>query len=115
MKYSESAEFNERIWKTIAEIPYGRVMSYGKVAQAAGFPGLARRVGQAMHRAPESLGLPWHRVINSSGKIAFAIGSDQYNLQRAKLESEGIEFNKECIDMQQFMYQPSLDEILWKP
>ena len=85
---------NEMIWQIIAAIPYGRVASYGQIARLAGFPNHARYVGSILKKLPADSKLPWHRVVNAQGKLAFPVDSDSYQCQRAKLEAEGIKFEQ---------------------
>jgi len=51
-------------------------------------------VGTALRKTPRGKSIPWHRVINSQGKISFPIGSAQAKEQRQLLESEGVTFNQ---------------------
>ena len=83
-------ESSKRIIKVICSIPTGHVLSYGEVARRAGFGNGARRVARLLHSASEKHKLPWHRVINSQGKLSLT--GEAYNVQRALLQSEGIEF-----------------------
>lgn len=85
-------DINHRIWQVVADIPAGRVCSYGTVAQRAGLARAARRVASALKKLPPDSRVPWHRVINAQGRIAFPVGSEAYERQRARLESEGITF-----------------------
>lgn len=50
-------------------IPRGQVASYGQVARLAGLPQHARLVGYVLKQLDAGADLPWHRVINSQGKI----------------------------------------------
>ena len=50
--------FQEKVWWTIAKIPFGRTRTYGEVARSIGKPGAARAVGQAMHQNPLPLIFP---------------------------------------------------------
>ena len=93
--------FTERIRITIKSIPYGRVATYGQIAALAGNPRGARQVARILHSSSRKHGLPWHRVINSRGTISLPEGRG-YELQRTLLESEGIEFRAEHIDLQRF-------------
>jgi O-6-methylguanine DNA methyltransferase len=61
-------DFKNRVLKVVAEIPKGKVLSYGQVAMAAGNPRAARVVGNIMKKNSDKL-IPCHRVILSSGKI----------------------------------------------
>lgn len=104
-----------RIWETIADIPSGRVVNYGQVAEIAGIPRGARQVGYALRHAPDRMNLPWHRVLRSSGQSAFERGSRLYRLQRDRLADEGVAMSNGKVDMKRFRWQPDLDELLWKP
>lgn len=77
----------------MANIPRGKVSTYGAVAQSAGLASAARRVGAALRGLPADTRIPWHRVINAQGRISFPVGSDAYEKQRSKLEQEGIRFS----------------------
>jgi methylated-DNA-protein-cysteine methyltransferase-like protein len=56
MTYAQNA-FDQAIWAIVTNVPPGRVMSYGEVARAAGYPRHARMVSKAMSRSTEPL--PW--------------------------------------------------------
>jgi methylated-DNA-protein-cysteine methyltransferase-like protein len=60
-------------------------MTYGEVAEAAGFPGAARQVVWALKAADR--GLPWHRVVGAGLKIR--LPGEAGLEQRLRLESEG--------------------------
>ena len=77
-------KFDTAIWKVVSSISSGRVMGYGEVARAAGFPRHARMVSKAMSRSPEQL--PWYRVVRSDRTLAFDVGSEAYKKQRSLLE-----------------------------
>ncbi len=104
-----------RILETIREIPRGRVASYGQVAEIAGIPRGARQVGYALRHSPPGLKLPWHRVLQSSGKSAFDPDSPAFREQKARLADEGIVVLNGKVDMAKYRWQPDLDELLWKP
>ena len=81
------AGFFQAVYEIVAQIPRGRVVSYGQIARLLGSPRAARQVGWAMRQCPEEL--PWQRVIMSDGSIA---GGGWSELRRALLEEEGIPF-----------------------
>ncbi len=60
--------FQIRIYNELPKVPYGHTVSYGQLAEMAGFKGAARAVGQAMRKNPVPVIVPCHRVIGSSGK-----------------------------------------------
>ncbi len=76
-----------RLRTIIAHVPRGRVITYGQVAAAAGFPGAARLTVRAL-QAAESL--PWHRVVAAGGRIALPGGEGRE--QRLRLAMEGVTF-----------------------
>ena len=104
-----------RIWDTISDIPRGKVASYGQVADVAGIPRGARQVGYALRHLPQGSDVPWHRVIQASGKIAFDKDTPQYNEQKQRLQQEDVAVIAGRIEMQKYRWQPDLDELLWKP
>jgi methylated-DNA-protein-cysteine methyltransferase related protein len=104
-----------RIWDTIRDIPQGSVASYGQIAEIAGIPRGARQVGYALRQLPDGHDVPWHRVITASGRPAFERGSRPYQEQCKRLMMEGVTIIAGRVDMQQYRWQPELDELLWKP
>ncbi len=101
----------QRIWDTVARIPYGRVATYGQIARLAGLGRRARLVGYALHNSPHTLELAWHRVINTKGKISFPKNSDRHQIQQEKLESEGVVFTDGRVDLVTYRWRPSAEEI----
>ena len=101
------------VWQVVQGIPRGHVLTYGEVARLAGMSRAARRVSQAMRRAPRDMDLPWHRVVNAQGKISFPEESPGYQRQKDLLEEEGVVFLKGKIDLDRFGYQGALDHLLW--
>ena len=82
-----------RIHAVIRRIPYGKVATYGQIAELAGLPGHARQVGYALHALPYSTAVPWHRVINAAGGISRRAVPGAELTQRQLLEEEGVEFD----------------------
>jgi len=101
----------EKIWDTVQQIPEGRVATYGQIARLAGLGKRARMVGYALHRTPDHMELPWHRVINAQGRIAFPPDSEQYRHQRDKLTAEDIPFTGERVDLERYRWRPELDDV----
>ncbi len=93
------------IYTVIAAIPAGKVASYGQVAALAGFPQNSRLVGRLLKIMPSDSVIPWHRVVNSQGKISFPVGSNKYQEQRQKLLSEGVLFKNDKVNMRECRWQ----------
>ncbi|MHC4066568.1 MAG: MGMT family protein, partial [Planctomycetota bacterium] len=66
---SKAQQLHERIFRVVRQIPAGQAATYGQVAMVAGLPS-ARMVGRALAALPDKSEVPWHRVINSQGKLA---------------------------------------------
>ena len=105
--------FDTAIWKVVSSISSGRVMGYGEVARAAGYPRHARMVSKAMSRSPEPL--PWYRVVRSDRTLAFEVGSEAYKKQRGLLEEEGVQFVNGKAKPLFSDDDKNLDELLWGP
>ncbi len=76
-------DFGEDVARVLERLEPGEVVSYGEVAEEAGFPGAARAVGNLVRSTP---GLPWWRVVARSGRLAPGLEQRQTEL----LRSEGI-------------------------
>jgi len=62
-------EFQQKVWKALLTIPFGKTRSYGQIAQQIGIPKAVRAVGSANGKNPISIVVPCHRVIGSTGKL----------------------------------------------
>ena len=81
----------EDIYRWVRRVPEGKVATYGQIAGLVGRCS-ARQVGYAMAALDDDAGVPWHRIINSQGRISLRNGSDGHQLQRILLEAEDIVF-----------------------
>ena len=86
------AALHARIFALVAEIPAGRVATYGQIARIVGCT--ARMAGYAMAAVPAGCGVPWHRVINAQGRISQRIQGGGEVRQRRLLEAEGLRFDR---------------------
>jgi methylated-DNA-protein-cysteine methyltransferase-like protein len=82
------------ILDALRSIPRGVTVSYGEVARRAGRPRNARQVARVLHALSESLELPWHRVIGSSGRISLPMDGAGA-LQARLLRKEGVAVDPE--------------------
>jgi methylated-DNA-protein-cysteine methyltransferase-like protein len=76
-------DFSEEVANVLEQLKPGEVVSYGDVAEEAGFPGAARAVGNLVRTTP---GLPWWRIVARSGRLAPGLEQRQTEL----LRSEGV-------------------------
>lgn len=80
-----------RIYAVVREIPAGKVAAYGQIASMVG-ECTARMVGYAMAALPDDSDVPWQRVINAQGKISPRGDQMSTEVQRLRLEEEGVHF-----------------------
>lgn len=100
------------ILAAVRAIPAGTVAGYGQVARRAGLPGRARWVARVLAESDQP-DLPWHRVLRSDGRIAFAPGSAGFVEQRRRLLAEGVVVAED--GRTALARQPDLDSLLWGP
>lgn len=112
-KAKPDREWAKNVWKVVADIPPGHVLTYGDVARLSGLPRAARRVSQAMSWAPKKLKLPWHRVINAQGKISIPEDSPWHRKQKELLQDEGVVFLNGKVDLDRYGYRGAVDRLLW--
>ena len=84
------SEFTKNVIAMVKKIPRGRVASYSQIAALAGKPGAARGVVWILHSCSDAYDLPWHRVVNAKGQIAFKEDRKNHREQKRRLEKEGI-------------------------
>lgn len=85
-------EFTLALIEAIKSVPKGKVATYGQVAAMAGNPRAARRVAWLLSSSSRKRGLPWQRIINAKGEIAFPRESASFKRQKALLRAEGVTF-----------------------
>lgn len=82
-------ELLEQMYTVVAQIPPGRVTTYGRIAQMTE-GATPRMVGTAMRKLPEDSTLPWQRVVSASRRLADHSGAAR---QRERLAAEGVVFD----------------------
>ena len=98
-------DFSDKVYKVVAKIPYGKVTTYGAIAEVCGIQSSARTVGWAINGAGSS-GLPCHRVVNRNGELTGKLHFGDPNLMEDLLRSEGIEFENEKVIMSKHFWKP---------
>ncbi|MET3547893.1 methylated-DNA-protein-cysteine methyltransferase-like protein [Paenibacillus favisporus] len=98
--------FTMNVIHIIQNIPEGRVMTYGQIAELAGSRRAARQVVRILHSLGRKHHLPWHRVVNAKGEIAL-VEEESRMLQILYLKGEGVEVDAEGrIDLEAYRYHP---------
>lgn len=98
-------DFKNRVFAMVAQIPKGRVMTYGQLAALAGAPWAAWEVGQIAHFGPPKL--PWQRVVNKKGGLAKGYTPGGQEAHKKDLQADGIKVTDE--------YTVDVEELLWWP
>ena len=101
------AKFSKRVEALVAQIPEGRVMTYGQLAGLAGNARSARIVGGIAHFGDPNL--PWQRVVNKKGGLASGYPGGRKG-HKAHLEAEGVTVQGSDGD-----YWVDIKELLWFP
>lgn len=81
------SNFREKVYTLMAEVPSGRVTTYGDIAGLSGHANASRVVGGIAHGGPEDL--PWHRLVNRFGGLASGFHGGR-EIQQQLLEAEGV-------------------------
>ena len=98
--------FRQRVEAVVAQIPQGRVMTYGQIAAICGNPRAARIVGGVAHFGDPDL--PWQRVVNKSGGLAAGYPGGRAGHKQV-LEGEGIVVSEDFkVNVKELLWQPSL-------
>jgi methylated-DNA-protein-cysteine methyltransferase-like protein len=96
-------DYAEAVLELVERIPPGRVMSYGMIAEALRERtgrGSARAVGTVMARYGG--GVPWHRVVNSAGRLP----PGHEETARVRLEAEGVPFRGDNVQLSAVVWWP---------
>jgi methylated-DNA-protein-cysteine methyltransferase-like protein len=100
--------YRERVFEIVRQIPSGRVMTYGQIAEILGEGYTPRTVGYVMNAAEKDV--PWQRVINAQGACSTGHVVLPVDLQQRMLEDEGVIFNdKKRCDLKTYRWEP--DEV----
>jgi methylated-DNA-[protein]-cysteine S-methyltransferase len=83
-------EFYQKVWTACAQIPRGKVATYGELAARIGRPGAARAVGRALAANPFAPAIPCHRVIAASGAMTGYSAPGGVARKRQMLIAEGV-------------------------
>lgn len=103
-----SENFFERVYDVVRQIPYGKVTSYGAIANVLGTARSARMVGWAMNASHNREDIPAHRVVNRKGLLTGKLHFDGTNLMQQLLESEGIVIiDNQIIDFEKHFWNPN--------
>jgi len=105
-KDKRKKDFFDKVFTIVAKIPYGKVTTYGQIAEVCGIRSSARTVGWALNGAKDS-GLPCHRVVNRFGALTGKLHFGSPFIMEDLLRSEGVEFDKNGnVVMEEYLWIP---------
>jgi methylated-DNA-protein-cysteine methyltransferase-like protein len=97
-------DFNDKVYALVAEIPKGKLMTYGQIAALCGAAWAAWEVGQIAHTGPSNL--PWQRVVNKQGGLASGYPGGKAGHKQV-LEAEGFPVSEDfTVDVDKYLWQP---------
>jgi methylated-DNA-protein-cysteine methyltransferase-like protein len=105
--------FFEDVYEVTRLIPYGRVTSYGAIANYLGTKGASRMVGWAMNNCHNSIPfVPAHRVVNRNGLLTGKHHFGAPDMMQKLLEEEGVKVvNDQVQDFKKLFWDPSIELI----
>jgi methylated-DNA-protein-cysteine methyltransferase-like protein len=99
--------FHEQVLIIVSKIPFGRVTSYGAIAETAGMKSSSRYVGYILNTLKGNYDYPCHRVVNRIGCLSGKHNFEGENTMEELLNSEGIEVKNDIV--------VDFKEKFWKP
>lgn len=88
----------------VAQIPKGKVLTYGRIAKIIGYGG-PRWIGKVLHENSDGENIPCHRVVCANGELALTYAFGGIEAQREKLIAEGVYFKGEKVDMEKSLWK----------
>lgn len=102
-----SGDFFDNVYEVVQLVPFGRVTSYGAIANYLGAKRSSRMVGWAMNAAHQYPSIPAHRVVNRNGLLTGKMHFSTPTEMEEKLMSEGISIKNDAIQ--------NFKEVFWDP
>ena len=104
-KKPSKQDFFKKVYAVTQQIPYGKVTTYGHIAEVCGIKSSARTVGWALNGCGRDI--PAHRVVNRFGALSGKHHFGDPNLMEELLISEGVEFDeKGCVRLEKHLWVP---------
>lgn len=105
-KKKDQLTFFKKVYDVTSQIPFGKVTTYGHIAEFCGVKSAARSVGWALNDAKDT-GLPCHRVVNRFGALTGKMHFGDPKLMEEMLRSEGVQFDdNDCVVLEKHLWIP---------
>lgn len=92
----------DEVYNFLINIPKGKVVTYGQIAQYLGNKKLARVVGNILHNNPAELKYPCYKVVDSNGRLSKQFAFGGIEKQKEKLENDGIQVINYKVDLSKY-------------
>ncbi|MFC6860028.1 MGMT family protein [Zunongwangia atlantica] len=110
MSAVDKSGFFERVYDVAAQIPEGRVTSYGAIAKYLGAAKSARMVGWAMNASKNRDDVPAHRVVNRNGILTGKSHFGGSNAMQQLLEAEGVQIHElKILNFEAIFWDPIIE------
>ena len=93
------------VYNYLRNIPKGKVVTYGQIAKYLGNKNLSRVVGNILHVNPDPIKYPCYKVVSSKGKLSNNFGDGGIEVQKRRLEEDGVEVINNCVDLEKYQYK----------
>lgn len=93
---------NQKIYEFLTTIPKGKVVTYSQIAEYLGNKNLCRVVGNILHINPAPIKYPCYKVVNSKGELSKNFGDGGIEIQKQRLEADGIEVINYKVDLNKY-------------
>lgn len=98
--------FHQKVIEAVKQIPYGKVSTYGAIAEFLGSKRSARMVGWVLNSQYNNMDIPAHRVVNRVGLLTGKFHFQGVNLMQKLLISEGIDVvDDQIVDFEKFLWK----------
>ena len=95
----------QTVYEYLRQIPKGKVVTYGQIAEYLGDKNLARTVGNVLHLNPDGEKYPCYKVVNAKGALSEQYAFGGIESQRDKLEADGIQVDDKKVDLKRFQWK----------
>jgi len=92
----------QKLYSLLVNIPQGKAVTYGTLAEMLGNKAWARAVGNALHHNPDGEKFPCYKVVKSNGGLSSAYAFGGKEEQKRRLESEGIRVDDYRVDLEKY-------------
>ncbi|MCI8700098.1 MAG: hypothetical protein HFJ47_01990 [Clostridia bacterium] len=96
---------SQKVYDYLITIPKGKVVTYKQIAEYIGNKGLARVIGNILHKNPDGDKYPCYKVLNSKGELAEAFVFGGKEVQKRRLEEDGIKVINNKVDLSIYQWK----------